>query len=171
MRIVIAILRVVSWFFAICAVLAGLAAGALTATVMVAFTCFDSCPTPDQYFSHFAPGIETFLLPCVALEALALLTFAGYCLASGQARRLLIHTLALLVGGLVGVLALVALFLICRATLPVTQYGVVDERAAERWMQVWGLAIMVITGIWAGGAAYLQSGGRAAWLNSAPQPG
>ncbi len=158
MRKVILALFFISRFFAICAVLAGVGAGFLLATLGAALTCFDTCPTPDQYFARFAPGTANVMIPCVALEALALLIFAGYCLAAGQARRLLRQTLALLIGGLVGVVALGVVFQVCQATLPVTEYNLVAERPAEAWMSWWGLILMFVAGAWSGVLAFLQWG-------------
>ncbi len=156
MRVFALILFYISRVLAILAILAGLAAGFLQGTLGVAFTCFDSCPPPYEYFARFAPATQALLTPCLVIEALALVTFVGYCAATGQVRRAIKQTAILLVGGLVGVAALVALFQLCQATLPVTVYYQVDERPAEMWVQWWGIAIFVLAGGWSGMLALLQ---------------
>jgi hypothetical protein len=156
MRKVARFLLLASRFLAICAVLAGLAAGLLEATLVADLTCFDTCPFPGDYFSRLIPGTVRVITPCVALAALALATFVGYCVATRQARRAVTAILFLLIGGLVGVGALGALMLHGQATLTVTEYGLVAETPAFEWMRQWGLALMLISGAWSGFLAYLQ---------------
>lgn len=145
-----------SRFFGICAVLAGIGAGLLVASLIAALTCMDSCPEPDQYIARLIPGTVWVLQPYIALEALAFLTFVGYCFATRQARRALTQTLTILIGGLVCVGAFYALFQLCQTTLLTTTDGSLVESSAEAWEQGWGLAIAALSGAWSGLLTYLQ---------------
>src|SRR5215469_9506523 len=102
-------LHVASRSLAICAVLAGIGVGFLQMTAGAAFVCFDSCVTREFMFSNLGPGTVQALLPCVVLALLALGAFVAYGLATGQARRVLMPILFLLIGGLLGVAGLDAL--------------------------------------------------------------
>jgi len=156
MRKVARFLLYLSRFFGICAVLAGLGAGFLVATFFASFTCFDTCPTPDVYFSRLIPGTAQMMAPSVAIESLALALFVGYCLAAGQTGRIFRPLAVFLIGGLVGVLALYALMMLGQVVVPVTEYGLVAETPAEMWMRLLGLALMLVAGAWSGGLARLQ---------------
>jgi hypothetical protein len=158
MRKGVRFLLYLSRFFASCAVLAGLGAGFLVATFFASFTCFDTCPAPDVYFSRLLPGTAQMMAPCVAIESLALALFVGYCLAAGQAGRILRPLAVFLVGGLIGSLALYALILFGQVAVPVTEYGLVAETPAVMWMRLLGLAIVIVAGAWSGGLARLQWG-------------
>lgn len=155
MRVFAVVLFYASRVLAVFAVLAGLAAGLLIATYFAAFTCFDTCPSPDDFFSRFV-GAMRVVMPCVALEALALVTFVAYCVATSQPRRAIKQTIMFLVSGLVGVAALDAVFQLCQATLPVTEYYMVAEGPAEAWMEGLGLTIIVLACGWTALLARLQ---------------
>ncbi|HZC06599.1 MAG TPA: hypothetical protein VE338_13270 [Ktedonobacterales bacterium] len=130
MRKAVLALLLISRFFAICAVVAGVAVGLLMATFVASFTCFDICPSLHDYFARLVPGTAEAMIPCLALEGLALVTFAVYCLATSQARRAARQVAILLVGGLISVVALDLLLQLWQAVLPVTQYGLVAESPA-----------------------------------------
>src|SRR5437660_12595921 len=87
MRQVVQFLLFASRVLALCAVLAGLAAGLLQATIGATIICVDSCPPRDAYFSDLGPIAVRIMTPCVVLEVLALVAFVAYCLATRQARR------------------------------------------------------------------------------------
>lgn len=148
-------LHIISRVCAFLAVLAGVFAGLLTVFAS-AFTCFDSCPTAEQYFARFVPGTQYVLTPCIALEAIALLIFVAYCVVTRQLGRALRQAAVFVVIGLVGVAALVALFQVCQANPPITADGYVAETPAETWMVWWGFAIATMAGIWTSVLAGLQ---------------
>lgn len=150
-------LLVISQFCAVCAVLAGVFAGLLT-VFAASFTCFDSCPPPDEYFARFLPGTQYVLIPCIALEALALVTFVTYCVATNQSARAIKQSVAFLALAPVGIAALDAVFRLCQSTLPVTEYGLVPETPAVTWLRWWGLTVAIVAGVWAGVLAWLQWG-------------
>ncbi|MGZ3599634.1 MAG: hypothetical protein ACXWQ5_07925 [Ktedonobacterales bacterium] len=156
MRKVAQFLHVASRVLAICAVLAGLAAGLLTVSVVAAFICFDSCPTREDFFSsRVLPGTVQFMMPCVVLEVLALAVFLAYCVATHQPRRTIAPILFFLIGGLVGVAALDALLQHGQATLP-NEDGILLEGPVEAWVQLWGWVLLLVAGAWSGVLAYLQ---------------
>ena len=156
MRKVLLVLLYTSRFLAICAVLAGLGAGLLTGA-FGAFVCVDSCPTPVDYFPSQGPTAVWVMIPCVALAVLALLTFTGYCIATRQARRAIVQTLVLVVGGVVGSFALNAFMLHGQASVPLTfDDYFADSGSLEAWVKEWGLALTVVAGVWSGSLAYLQ---------------
>lgn len=157
MRVFALILFYVSRVLAVLAVLAGLAAGLLVFTFGVAFVCFDTCPSPDDYFARFV-GEMWMTWPCGALAALALTTFVAYCVATGQARRAIMQTIVFLGGGLVCVATFDAVFHWCQSTLPVTQYYQVEEGPAEAWMARLGLTVIIVTGVWTSVLGGLQWG-------------
>jgi hypothetical protein len=140
---------------AIVAVLAGLAVGLLmnAATFII---CFDVCPSPDAYFSQSGMDPLSLLTPCVAFAAFAL--FFGYCLATRQRRRALIVFLVLVVGGLVGMTALGALTQHARATLPVTEGGLLVEGPLTAWAHQFAFAYTVALVVWTGTLAGLEWG-------------
>ncbi|MGZ3582574.1 MAG: hypothetical protein ACXWQR_02570 [Ktedonobacterales bacterium] len=123
---------------AICATLAGLAAGLFALSFGTAFICFDSCPNRALYFSNLGPGTVPFIMPCVVLELLALTAFVAYCVATQQARRTIVPILFFVVGGLVGVVSLDALLQHGQTTLPVNSDGLLVEAHAVEWAQLWG---------------------------------
>jgi hypothetical protein len=141
---------------AVCAVLAGTGVGLLQATIGPAAVCFDSCVTREFLFSYLGPSTVQMLLPCVVLELLALVAFGAYCLATGQARRIVMPILFLLIWGLVGVAGLNALLQHGQTTLPVDQDGVLIPESARSFRTLWGLAILLVAGTWSGVLAYLQ---------------
>lgn len=156
MRKVVEFLHFTSRVLALCAVLAGLAAGIFKATFIANLICADSCPTPAFYFSYLGPATVWLLAPCVALEILALAAFLAYCVATRQARRAVMSLLFLLVGGLLGVAALDALLKHAQATLPVDEGGLLVEAQVFAWEHLWGLAFLLVAGAWSGVLAYLQ---------------
>jgi hypothetical protein len=156
MRQVIKLLFVASRGLAICAMLAGLAAGLLAATVGAGFMCFDSCPTREDYFAHLGPVAVQVMMPCILLEVLALAIFLAYCIAIGQAQRAVKPILFLLIGGLSGVAALYALLLYGQATVPVDPNGYLLDTPVQEWAQLWGLALMLVAVAWSGVLAYMQ---------------
>jgi hypothetical protein len=141
---------------AICAVLAGIGVGFLQMTAGSAFVCFDSCVTREFMFSYLGPSTVQTLLPCVVLKLLALVAFVAYCLATGQARRVVMPILFLLVGGLLGVAGLDALLQHAQTTLPVGEGDILIAGPAESFRALWGLAILLVAGTWSGVLAYLQ---------------
>lgn len=155
MRKVAQFLHVASRVLAICAVLAGLAPGLLTA-MFRGFVCFDTCTTREFYFSYAGPTAVRVMTPCVVLELLALAVFLAYCLATRQARRAVIALLFLLVGGLVGGGVLNALLQHAQATLPVEEDGVLVRGPVEAWVGLWGLSLGLVASTWSGVFARMQ---------------
>jgi hypothetical protein len=143
---------------AICAVLAGLVTGLFEATLGADFTCFDSCPTPEFFFSNLGTSAVWLMTPCVALESLALVTFLAYCAATGQARRAVTVILVLVVGGLAGAAALSALMRQGQANLPVTQDDILAEGSVVAWASQWGQALATVAVAWSSVLAFLQWG-------------
>ncbi len=133
---------------AICAGLAGAGAGFLMATIVAALTCLDSCPTREGYFSNLGSVTIRMMTPFVALGLLALVTFVAHCVATRQARRAVRPTLVLLVGSIASVVTFDAVMLLGQASLPITQYGALEERPLELWASLWGLALMGIAIVW-----------------------
>ena len=95
------------------------------------------------------------MTPCVVLEALALMSFLAYCLATRQAWRAVISLLFLLVSGLIGVNILSTLMQQA-ATLPVGDSGFLYEAPAVAWAHQWGLALILAAGVWTGVPALIQ---------------
>jgi hypothetical protein len=158
MRQVVQFLPYVTRGLAICAVLAGLAAGLLE-TFGAGFVCFDTCPTRADYFARLGPTAVLLMTPCIVIEALAMAAFLAYCLATRQPWRAVSSLLILLVGGLVGVAALIALAQHAQATLPVrgsVEGDILVETPLETWAQEWGWALTLVAGAWSGVLAYLQ---------------
>ena len=158
MRQVVRSLPFVSRSLAVCAVLAGLGAAYLEASLGAGFVCFDTCPTRAPYFAHLDSLAVKELMPCVVLEALAFTAFLTYCLATRQTRRALITLLVLLVGGLLGFATLTALAQHAQATLPVGEGGLLVETPLVAWQSQWGLSLALVAGAWSGVLAYLQWG-------------
>lgn len=158
MRQVVQVLHFASRGLAVCALLAGLALG-LLGIQFAGFICFDTCPTRDAYFAGLGPRTVRAMTPCLVLAVLAVAIFLLYCLATRQARRVVISLLFLLVGGLVGVAALGALAQHAQATLPVWGGDAGDllrETPASEWARQWALALTLVWGTWSGILAYLQ---------------
>lgn len=128
------------------ACLAGLGAGLLIATLGSALTCFDACPTPDDYFAHLGPGTLSLMTPCPALEALALVAFVAYCVATRQPRRAIKPLLVLALGDLIASIVFIALMTQGQTTLPVTSEGSLAEDPVTQWGSFWGFAMMGIVG-------------------------
>lgn len=147
------LLLLVSQCLAFCALLAGLGAGFL-ATFAADYTCFDTCPTREGYFSLLGPTALRVMTPCVVLEVLALAVFLSYCVAAGQARRAVKLILFLLVSGMVGIAALVVFMQHGRATLPNIEDDILAESQVVSWARMWGLALMFVAGAWSSILAY-----------------
>jgi hypothetical protein len=159
MQKVVQFLPYISRSLAVCAVLAGLGAGFLEATVGVAFVCFDSCPDRDFYFSYLGLGAMRLMMPCVVLGVLATAVFVTYCLATRQVRRAVLAFLVLLVGGLAGIAALAALLQHAEATLPSASGSdccALLPDQLQAWQRLWGWALILVAGGWSGVLAYLQ---------------
>jgi hypothetical protein len=142
---------------AICAVLAGLAMG-LIGMMAIGFTCFDSCPSPEQFFPRLLPEAVFVLKPCVALEALALAFFLVYCAITRQPRRAVVVILILLGVGLTGLAVINALIQQAQATLPINSDGLLEEGPVAAWGRLWALALEIIAGVWSGALVVLQWG-------------
>jgi hypothetical protein len=128
------------------ACLAGLGAGFLIATLGAALTCFDVCPTPDNYFTRLGSGSLSLLAPCLALEALALAAFVAYRVATREPRRAIKPLLVLALGGLIASIAFIALMTQGQTTLPVTSEGSLAEDSVTQWGSFWGVAMMAVVG-------------------------
>jgi hypothetical protein len=120
---------------AILAVLAALFPGCAMSWFVAAFACFDTCSTPDYYFAQLAPREALFMLPCVALAALAVAVFVLHCLDTHQPGRALFVFLFFLVGGLLGAAALYGLAQVALAVLSNSDNPYVNQQAAD-WMRV-----------------------------------
>lgn len=142
-------LLVISHIFTVLAILTAAVGCWILWIGAVAFACFDSCSTRDAYFARVGPGSILVMAPSVALAALALALFVASCLVRRQRRVALLYTLVALVIGLVGVAALYAFQAHAHATLPVTPYGLLDERAVESWGAQWALACASAAAAWA----------------------
>ncbi len=158
MRKVVQVLPYVSRSLAVCAVLAGVGVGLLDVYVSP-LVCFDSCPDRDFYFSYLGPTAVRVMTPCLVLGVLALAVFVTYCLATRQGGRAVLAFLVLLVGGLAGIAALVALLQHAEATLPSASGSdccalLPDQLRA--WDGLWGWALTLVAGAWSGVLAYLQ---------------
>jgi len=153
-------LLIVARVLGILAVLAGILAWLVESTYGVAFTCFDSCSTPEQYFPRQLPFALFLLTPCAVLATLALLAFLVHCRATLQSWRAIVVVFFLVVG-LIGVAALNALVQQGQATLPVdVESGLLLERPAVEWARQWALAILLVAVVWSGGLACLEWGRR-----------
>jgi hypothetical protein len=137
---------------AILALLAGLFIGLIAAGPVAGLTCFDSCPTRDDFFSTFVPAAMRLMLLCVPLPALTLVLFVVYCLATRQPWRALIVLLVFVAGGLLGFVVLNGLVEQARTTLPVNEYGLVDSS----WASMWGGTLLLLATLWSGGLACLE---------------
>jgi hypothetical protein len=142
------------------ALVAGLAAGLLTATVQPLVVCFDQCPTRANYFADLGPDTVWIVAPTVVLEGLAVVTFLTYCLVTRQPWRAVRALLVLLAGGALGVAALLALAAHAQATLPLWGDGsaILFAPPLEAWAQEWGWALLLVAGAWAGVLSRLQRG-------------
>jgi hypothetical protein len=141
------------------AVLAGFAGGAFGGATTVLFSCFDSCSSPDEYFSRLALAPVAYETPCIVLELLGLVLFMYYCRLTQQPRKKTIAAASFFVaGGLVGGAILWAFLAYGQATLPV-QDGLLVESPVESWAQTWALLVIGVAVVWSGILAYLQRGG------------
>jgi hypothetical protein len=159
MRKLARFLLIASRFLAIVAILAGVGAGLYEATIGRFIACFDNCPVPGDYFANQGPAAVQQMTPCVVIEALAVVIFLAYCAATRQPRRAVISLLALLIGGLVGGVALYAFLEHGQASVSLTHdqyYAYFVERSLETWVTLWGLGLMVVAGVWSGVLARLQ---------------
>jgi hypothetical protein len=156
MRVVFNASRVLAVF----ACLATVAGGLPVATLGASLTCFDSCPSREQYFSHIVAVSERILIPCVVLQALALAAFVSYCLATRQVRRALKQFSFTLGGGAIGIAALGTVFWLCTVSLNVSPDDTVAEASAVEWMVLWGFALSIVAGSWSGLLARMQWSSR-----------
>ncbi len=125
------------------------------------FTCFDTCPTPAQYFPRKIPNALFSLAPCIAFATLALAVFLVYCLATRQPRRALIVLLFFLVFGLLGVTLLNALVQNGRTTVAVDpEVGLLVEHSVMDWADQWAGTVLLLGAAWVGGLACLEWGRR-----------
>lgn len=156
MRKAAPVLHFISRLFAICACIAGLVGGLFMAWLASAI-CFDfgHCPTTET-FPIWAYTSMRVMMPCVALELLALAAFAPYTIVTGQARRAVRQAAVFLLGGLSGGAVLGALFLLGRANLPLTPYGIFVEGPVETWASLWGVVLLVVAATWSGILASLE---------------
>jgi hypothetical protein len=160
MQRVILSLLIASRIVAILAVLAAFFIGYIAAGPVAGFTCFDTCPTRDDFFSTFVPAAVRLMLWCVPVPALALVLFLVYCLATRQLWRALIVLLVFIAGGLLGFAVLNGLVEQARTTLPVNEYGLVDSS----WASMWGGTLLLVAMLWSGVLACLEWGRR--WRRS-----
>jgi hypothetical protein len=123
--------------------LAALLTGCTMSWFLAAFACFDTCSTPDFYFAQLAPREALFMLPCVALAALAVAVFVLHCLDAHQTGRALFVFLFFLVGGLVGIAVLYGLAQVALAVLSNSDNPYVNQQAAD-WMRGWTLALLLV---------------------------
>jgi hypothetical protein len=157
MRRVAPILLIAARFLGILALLTGLFLGLIAAGPGASFTCFDTCPTRDDFFSTFVPAAARLMLWLVAVAALALVLFLAYCLATRQPWRALIVLLVFVAGGLLGVAILYALVEQARATLPVNEDGLLVDSS---WASRWGGTLLLLATVWSGGLVCLEWGRR-----------
>jgi hypothetical protein len=126
-------------------------------SLLVGFTCFDSCPTREQYFPHQLSTAMFLLGPCIVLATLALFVFLAYCLATQQPRRALITLLYFIVVVLLGAVALNALVQYGQATVSVyDESSVLIEDSIVAWARQWTLSILLLGVVWSGGLACLE---------------
>ena len=136
------------------------------------FTCFDTCPTPAQYFPDRLPNALLAVAPCIAFAALALVAFLVYCYATRQFWRALTVLLFFVIVGLVGVIALNALVQNGQTTVPVDpESGLLVDGSVMEWAHQWALTVLLLTVVWVGGLASLEWGRRWSRLSQpAPSP-
>lgn len=169
MRRVTTFLYYVSRIVSICALLATLGLGLMIATLGVAFTCFDSCPAPQDYVPNMTIGAINMAVLCAEIELVPLVCFLAYCGVSRQMRRFVRSVIFLVVGGAVGAGVLWAFLTYLQGHVPVTPDGYLDERLAEEWKQWFGLCFTLVVGVWSGVFAYMQ-GPRPPRTPTAAQP-
>jgi len=96
------------------------------------------------------------LLPTATLLVMSYLAFAGYCLATARARRLLAPTLTLALGAAVSVGAIVWYSHLFVTMIPVTTDGVLIDGPSQTWTAWLGQITAGLTVVWAGLLTYLQ---------------
>jgi hypothetical protein len=125
------------------------------------FTCFETCPTPAQYFPWKPPGALFALAPSIVFATLALVAFLVYCFATRQFRRALTVLLFFVIVGLVGVIALDALLQYGQTTVAVDpEGGLLVEDSVMAWANQWALTVLLFAVVWVGGLASLEWGHR-----------
>lgn len=146
-------LLVLGRFFAICAVVLALAAGALQAIFLSAFVCFDACPEPTFFFPTEGPKAINLMIPCVAAALVALVFFVLYCLVVRQPRRAVKQVIVFAVSGAIAFVALTLILAFGQAHVALKSDGAgntyFDERSLESWESLWGLILMAVAGAWA----------------------
>lgn len=156
MKVRLTALRYVPRFFGICALVVGVVSGLLEG-LLAGFVCVDSCPQADTIFPwYLSSALMKLLLPTAALLVVAYLAYAGYCLATGQTRRLLAPTLTLALGAAVSVGAIVWYSHLFVTMIPVDKDGFLINGPAQTWTAGLGQLTAGLTLVWAGLLTYLQ---------------
>ena len=125
------------------------------------FTCFEICPTPEQYFPWKVPGALIALALSVVFAALALVAFLVYCFATQQFWRALTVFLFFVIVALVGVVALNALLQYGQTAVAVDPgSGLLVEDSVMAWANQWAVTVLLLAVVWAGGLACLEWGRR-----------
>lgn len=138
MRSIVSSILMVARILAVCAGIAGVGAGLLFMTFIAGLTCFNSCPTREQYFTNLPRGTLWVMLPAIVLGGLALLAYSVYCGASHQTHAIRLPVVAVAV-------ACVALALFDQvAYVTPNMYG----ESLVAWTAVWGLALVAISVAW-----------------------
>ena len=143
----------------VCGAVVGVGVGLLDAA-SAAYVCFDSCPEPATFFANQGPDTVRGMLPFVALELLALALFVAHGVATRRSRRTLTQAAALLGVGVVSVVGLAAFMQSGHANIPIMRDGADSyfaESALETWQRDWGLALMLVAGVWSGALLAMQS--------------
>ncbi len=156
LKVGVTALRYLSRFFGICALVVGVVSG-LVEVLLAGFVCVDSCPQADTIFPwYLSSALMNLLLPTAALLVMAYLAFAGYCLATAQARRLLAPTVTLALGAAVSVGAIVWYAHLFVTMIPVDNDGFLIDGSAQTWTAGLGQITAGLTLVWAGLLTYLQ---------------
>jgi hypothetical protein len=116
--------------------------------------CVDSCSPPAFWFSFLGPSAVRELMPCVALETLALVTFLAYCAITRQAGRAVISLLVFVVVGVIAVAVLSAF--LQQGQDYFGQFFYFEQSPGGAWLRRWGLSLMLGVGVWSGALAVLQ---------------
>ncbi|HEX3270891.1 MAG TPA: hypothetical protein VHR15_09590 [Ktedonobacterales bacterium] len=125
------------------------------------FTCFETCPSPEQYYPDKLLGALLALAPSSVFAALALVAFLVYCCATRQFRRALTVFLFFVIVGVVGVIALNALLHYGQTTVAVDpESGLLVEDSVMEWANQWALTVLLFAVVWVGGLASLEWGRR-----------
>jgi hypothetical protein len=149
LKVGLTVLRYLSWFFGICALVVGVASG-LIEVFLAQFVCVDQCPQADTIFPwYLSSALMKLLLPTAALLVLAYLSYAGYCFATAQTRRLLAPTLTLVLGAAVSVGAIVWYSHLFVTMIPVDKDGFLIDGPAQSWTAGLGFTVAGLAFVWA----------------------